>query len=96
MQSYCNKNTAAIPKNRYFHRLVHRAGKQGYQVGRHDHQASKRMRIELAAFYKTFGDYILLTPERYIVHNVQIAKSIPNNVFLVLSLSYSISICIAV
>lgn len=41
------------------------------------------MRIEMAAFYKTFGNYILLTPERYIVHNVQIAKSIPNNVFLV-------------
>ena len=25
------------------------------------------MRIEMAAFYKTFGNYILLTPERYIV-----------------------------
>lgn len=96
MQSYCNQNTAAIPKNRYFHRLVHRAGKQGYQVGRHDHQASKRIWIGMAAFYKTFGNYILLTPERYIVHNVQIAKSIPNNVFLVLSFFYSISICIAV
>lgn len=54
------------------------------------------MRIEMVAFYKTIGNYILLTPERYIVHNVQIAKSIPNNVFLVLSFFYSISICIAV
>ena len=25
------------------------------------------MRIEMAAFYKTIGNYILLTPERYIV-----------------------------
>lgn len=54
------------------------------------------MRIEMAALYKTFGNYILLTPERYIVHIVRIVKSIPNNVFLVLSLFYSISISIAV
>lgn len=44
----------------------------------------------MAEFYKTFGNYILLTPERYIVHIVRIVKSIPNNVFLVLSLFYSI------
>ena len=54
------------------------------------------MRIEMPAFYKTFGNYILLATERYIVHIVRIVKSIPNNVFLVLSLFYSISISIAV
>ena len=44
----------------------------------------------MAAFYKTFGNYILLTPERYIVHIVRIVKSIPNNVFLVISISIAV------
>ena len=40
--------------------------------------------------------HAILLPNAAIVHKEQIAKSIPNSIFLILSLFYSISINIAV
>ena len=54
--------------------------------------SSENMRFHVAGV----PTHAILLPNAAIVHNEQIAKSIPNSVFLILSLFYSISINIAV
>ena len=54
--------------------------------------SSENMRFHVAGV----STHAILLPNAAIVHNEQIAKSISNSVFLILSLFYSISINIAV